>query len=145
MGMPISITRTDVIPLTNKAFKDSFVRKDCNKREIGRRGWNPLNRALLCHKEVFKTKLDAIDVSDTHSTSALTIESDISNLTSSTIASVDSLSLTTGIAGDLLTDILQDAIKKEHVHKNLDHHYVVGKALRTQVNECKQRMTAGFI
>ena len=145
MGMTISITRTDVIPLTNKAFKDSVARTDCNTRAIGRRGWNPLNRALLCHPEVLKTKLDAIDVDDTHSTSALTIESDISDLTSSTIASVDSLNLTTGIAGDLLTDILQDTNKKEHIQKNLDHSYVVGKALRTQDDECKQRMKAGFL
>ena len=62
MGMPISITRTDVIPLTKKAFKDSLARKDCNKQAIGWRGWNPLNRALLFHPEVIKTKLDAIDV-----------------------------------------------------------------------------------
>ena len=136
MGMPISITRTDVIPLTNKAFKYSFARKDCNKRAIGRRGWNPLNRALLCHPEVLKAKLDEIDVDYTHSTSALTIESDISDLTSSTIASVDSLNLTTRISGDLLTDLLQDAIKNEHAQKNLDHRYVVGKAPRTQVDEC---------
>ena len=66
-------------------------------------------------------------------------------MTSSTIASVDYLNLTTGIAGDFLTDLLQDAIKKEHVQKNLDHCCVVGKALRKQVDECKQRMTAGFL
>ena len=76
---------------------------------------------------------------------ALTIESDISDLTSSTIASVDSLNFTTGIAGDLPIDLLQDAIKNEHVQKNLDHRYVDGKALRTQVDDCKQRMTAGFL
>ena len=76
---------------------------------------------------MLNTKLDEIDVDDTHSTSALTIESDISDLTSSTIASVDSLNLTTGIAGGLLTDLLQDAIKNEHVQKNLDNRYVVGK------------------
>ena len=94
---------------------------------------------------MLKAKLDEIDVNYTHSTSALTIESDISDLTSSTLASVDSLNLTTGIAGDLLTDLLQDTIKNEHVQKNLDHRYVVGKALRTQVDECKQRLTAAFI
>ena len=145
MGMPISITRTDVISLTNKAFKDYFAREDYNKQPTVRRGWNPLNCALLCHTEVLKTKLDEIDVDETHSTSALTIESDISDLTYITIASVDSLNLTTGIAGDFLTDLLQDSIKNKHVQKNLDHRYVVGKDLRTQVDECKQRMTAGLL
>ena len=94
---------------------------------------------------MLKTKLNEIDVDDTHSNLDLTIESDISNLTSSTIASVDSLNLTTRISGDLLTDLLQDSIKNERVQKNIDHHYVVGKALRTQVDECNQRMTAGFL
>ena len=145
MGMPISITRTDVIPLTNKVFKDYFVHKEFNKRAIGRHVWNPLNRALLCHPEVIKKKLDEIDVDGTHSTSALTIESDISYLTFSTIASIDSLNLKTGIAGDFLTDLLQDAIKNEYVQKNIYHRYVVGKALRTQVDGYKQRMTAGFL
>ena len=94
---------------------------------------------------MLNTKLDEIDVNDTHSTSYITIESDIYDLTSSTIASVNYLNLTTVIAEYLLTDPLQDANKNEHVQKNLDHHYVVGKALRTHVDECKQSMKYGFL
>ena len=38
---------TDLIPLINKAWKQSFARVDKNRNAISSRGWNPLNRNLL--------------------------------------------------------------------------------------------------
>ena len=57
MGMPVAINRTDIVPLANKASLRSFARVECNKRAIARRGWNPLNRVLLEHPDVIKTKI----------------------------------------------------------------------------------------
>jgi hypothetical protein len=57
MGMPLSIKPSDIVPVVNTAWKQSFARVPSNKRAISRRGWQPLNRGLLKHPEVLKTKV----------------------------------------------------------------------------------------
>ena len=42
-----ALTRSDVIPILNRALPKSFGREESNKRSLARLGWNPLNRALL--------------------------------------------------------------------------------------------------
>jgi hypothetical protein len=54
--MPITIEKTDVIPLTNYAWKRSFARKESNQKALCARGWNPLNYNLLLHPEIAATK-----------------------------------------------------------------------------------------
>jgi len=41
------IVDTDLLPLINRAWAESFARVDKNKNTISGRGWNPLNNALL--------------------------------------------------------------------------------------------------
>ena len=41
--------------LLNTAWGKSFERTDKNKIAISSRGWNPLNRALLCVQEIIGT------------------------------------------------------------------------------------------
>jgi hypothetical protein len=48
---------TDIIPIINHAFPDSFGQVDKAKKAICDRGWGPLNYKLLQHPEVLKTKL----------------------------------------------------------------------------------------
>jgi hypothetical protein len=54
--MPITIEKTDVIPLMNYAWKRSFARKESNQKALCARGWNPLNYNLLLHPEIAATK-----------------------------------------------------------------------------------------
>ena len=41
------IVYTDFMPLVNRAWAESFARVDKNRNAISKRGWNPLNKALL--------------------------------------------------------------------------------------------------
>ena len=41
------IVDTDLMPLVNRAWAESFARVDKNRNAISERGWNPLNKALL--------------------------------------------------------------------------------------------------
>ena len=47
MGLPHTITKTDIFPLCNRAFANSFAQVTSNRHSIADRGRNPLNRALL--------------------------------------------------------------------------------------------------
>ena len=47
---------TDVIPIVNYSWDRSMAKVESNKKAIAERGWNPLNRNLLCVAEVLKTK-----------------------------------------------------------------------------------------
>jgi hypothetical protein len=51
-NIPIALSGEDIIPLVNKAWKYSFANKVTNRRAIAARGWFPLNRNLLLHKEI---------------------------------------------------------------------------------------------
>ena len=55
-GFNIQLLLTDIIPLVNKAWKESFAKVNSNKKAILERGWGPLNRYLLTNREVLKTK-----------------------------------------------------------------------------------------
>ena len=57
MGMIIMITKTYIVPITCKAWDKSFVRAECGKRAIARRGWGALNQALLSSPEILNTKI----------------------------------------------------------------------------------------
>jgi hypothetical protein len=57
MGMQVNIRPSDIVPIVNNAWQQSFARVPTNKRAISRRGWHPLNRGLLKSPEVLKTKV----------------------------------------------------------------------------------------
>jgi len=46
---------TDLMPLINIAWKQSFSRIDKNKNALSDRGWNPLNKNLLLHEDLRAT------------------------------------------------------------------------------------------
>ena len=54
-----SLQATDMIPLINKAWKQSFARVSKNRNAIANRGWNPLNRNLLLDPSIRATMTDA--------------------------------------------------------------------------------------
>ena len=61
--MKLTIDYTDVIPLVNYAWAQSFWRVTSNKKAICDRGWNPLNRNLLLDSKLRSsmTEKDKID------------------------------------------------------------------------------------
>jgi hypothetical protein len=76
--------KTDVIPIVRHAWNCSFGKVQSNKKAICERGWNPLNKALLLHKLVVKTKVGRMFTDDDepaghfNTTSHVTIGSPIS-------------------------------------------------------------------
>ena len=52
-GMAPTIDTTDIIPLLNIAWEQSFGWADLMKQAIADRGWCPANRKLLTHPDVF--------------------------------------------------------------------------------------------
>ena len=51
----LEILPTDIIPLVNASWSQSFARVKSNQKAIAQRGWNPLNRNLLMLPEIRKT------------------------------------------------------------------------------------------
>jgi hypothetical protein len=152
MGMSLNIKPTDVVPVCNKAWPQSFARVQPNKRAISRRGWNPLNRGLLKHPDVLKTKVtqqtpttEAIAVPD-----SATVLSDLTNAdtvsSSSSKSLPKSLNLTSGYAGDFVTGMLQYAIKNEKNTENLNKRYKDGRTLKESLSQQEnKRFSAGSL
>ena len=46
---------TDIIPLINKAWANSFAEVEPNKKVIAERGWFPYNQNLLMHNQLRDT------------------------------------------------------------------------------------------
>ena len=70
------LVATDIIPMINYAWSQSFVRVEKNLKAIRDRGWNPLNYALLADKQIQATMTDS--EAQTH---ALMMKSAASNVT----------------------------------------------------------------
>ena len=143
MGLPPTITKTDIVPLCNQAFAKSFAEVPSNGHSISDRGCNPLNQDLLFNTEVLKTKIVNIADDDTVPASPRNIftgdQSVISSMNStSSVASTSSaphrrvaqtLNSTSGSAGTIITDLLQYAMKEEGVNDNLKKRSAEGKML----------------
>lgn len=52
------IHTTDIIPMVNFGWDDSFADVDGNKNAISERGWNPFNMNLLLNKQIRATMTD---------------------------------------------------------------------------------------
>ena len=133
MGFPHTIKKTDIVPLCNREFANSFAQVPSNQHDIADRGWNPLNRALLLNTEVLKTKIVKIVDYDTETETPRNIftgdQSVISSI-SSTSSVAQTLNLTSGSAGTTITDMLQYALKEEGVNDNFKNRYAEGKILQ---------------
>ena len=51
----MELLSTDIIPLTNKYWVNSFDEVESNKKSIAERGWFPYNQNLLMHKQLRDT------------------------------------------------------------------------------------------
>jgi len=57
LTLKLTLTMDDIMPLVNKAWNASFAHKELAKQAVAMQGWNPLNRSILMHPEVVKTKV----------------------------------------------------------------------------------------
>ena len=55
-NLPLKFKPTDIVPLVNAAWKDSFDNVQKAKTSLADRGWNPLNRATLTYPEILSTR-----------------------------------------------------------------------------------------
>jgi hypothetical protein len=94
---------TDIIPLVSHTWKQSFTNNANAKKAIGKRGWGPLNYALLDHPDVRKPFLKS-------STNELisTTESSCSSYSS---FDPITLNLKSGFANDLMEKIITEVMK----------------------------------
>ena len=51
----MELLSTDIIPLTNKYWVNSFAEVESNKKSIAEHGWFPYNQNLLMHKQLRDT------------------------------------------------------------------------------------------
>jgi hypothetical protein len=58
--LPCTIGPTDIIPLINRIFHKSYGSVNSNLKAMADRGWNPLNRRLLEHKELIDDSIEPI-------------------------------------------------------------------------------------
>ena len=66
--LPCTIGPTDIIPLVNRIFHNSYGNINSNLRALSDRGWNPPNRKLLEHKELIDDSTPVIEHSLTECT-----------------------------------------------------------------------------
>ena len=106
MDVP-SIQSSDIMPIINYAWDQSFVRIDESKKAISDRGWAPLNYNLLTHEQIIPTmtKSEAIELQ-----SMMKIGSTINGSTQQ--------SSTTSIMHSSLSDLTDD------VEMNYDPHFI---------------------
>ena len=64
---------------------------------------------------------------------------------SSTSSVAQTLNLTSGSVGKIITEMLQYALTEEGVNNNLKKIYAEGKILRGEIFEGKKRVTAGLL
>ena len=135
MGMSITITKTDIVPITCRYWDKSFARTECGKRAMARSVWRALNRALLLSPEILNTNIvvsveedDGEQQEGQYNNQQITRTTEMqdnacarSELSASIIprASVDSLNLAIGLSGSIIMDLLHNALKDEKVTDNL--------------------------
>ena len=143
MVLPLTFTKTYIVPLCNRAFAKSFVDVPANRHAIADRGWNPLNQALLFNTEVLKTNVVKIIDENTVTAdprniftgdqsviSLMNSTSSVASTSSATCSRVaQTLNLKFGSAGTIINDLIQHAMKEEGVNEYLKKRYVEGKIL----------------
>ena len=151
MGLPHTITKTDIVPLCNRSFANYFARVPSNRHSIADRGWNPLNRSLLFNTEVLKKNIVEIVDKDTVTAaprniftgdqlviSSISSTSSVASTSTATCRSVtQTLNLTSGSVGTIITDMIHYALKEEGVNDNLKKCYALEWACHIQ----SQRLT----
>jgi hypothetical protein len=105
VGIPLSLSQTDVIPILNKILNTAYGRKDKNLNASSDRGWFPPNRKLLSHPD-FEEKETA---SSSATLSAATASEGAESQSSTT--TIANLNLQTSAASSVLDKLLQHRMR----------------------------------
>jgi hypothetical protein len=109
-NMPVSLNSEDIIPLINKAWKESFANTATNRKAIASRGWHPLNRNLLLHKEI---RISENDNNSSNTTTTDQIEE------SDTLPAV--LNTVTGKSGACFQKLIQHCLRHGGIERNQEN------------------------
>jgi hypothetical protein len=100
-GEKKKIEVSDVIPMVNATYPNSFGNVEGNKCAINERGWNRMNHTLLLHKDLLKTRVDV------PATETMQPESQDSQISTEAV-----VELNFGIMGDVIDSIVLSWTKR---------------------------------
>lgn len=138
-----NLQKTDIIPIINMAWKDSFARVNKIKHAIAQRGWNPLNYALMTNKDlvkIFESKEAGVAGSACNTTA-----------TSSTTPGTFSVNTATGPAAEYLNLLIQQGMrdegKREQIRKQREQEEQTRKNMNTlqRITTTKKNFTSGHL
>ena len=149
MNLPLMITRPDIVPIVNRAWKKSFAVVKTNRKAIQERGWNPPNMALLHHPAIVATK-DVPPLGNTAETPiVVTAEEEENNVSVrhktpvTSVAVMENLNFHSGVAGEVITDVLMWAKDNETLKDNVRKRVEERKTFYEKTKEVK-RLSPGF-
>ena len=139
LGLPVTIDKTDIIPLCNKAWPKSFGAGIArNLKALSDRGHNPLNRALLMHPDILSTRAEIIDVDEEQPAPHRHARG-----LPSFFVDVESLNMNTGFAAECMDTIFHSDCKeksKERRKRSREN----GEAVAASLDRTK-KLTAGIV
>jgi len=107
---------------------------------ISEHGWNPLNCAVLDLEEIRQTQI----VEDEPASFIPSIQTPQSTSVDASPTIVhENLNISKGLAGAVVTDVLQYVVKQKCVQENLQQRYIQANLLKKELSDGKQRLTTG--
>ena len=168
LGLRGELEDTDLMPLINSAWANSFARVSKNKNAIVERGWTPLNRNIMTDVDVRATMTNAQKQNEADPSSAIILplsqnsqdfnvleNLNVSSVSSETtltfpttdaesIVSVrDSLNYSSGTAAFCIDALLSNHDKMQARERIKEENYK-GKSIRDTLKEGK-RVTSGIV
>ena len=157
--LPTVLQATDLMPIINKAWSQSFARVKDNQKAISERGWNPLNYNLMLNPEIRATMTEqereeeglsnstiilprTVGLNQERSDSTYT-ESSIPMSANSDTTQQSSLNFSTGQSAATIESIIaatQLLERREQIKKEQDE----GKKLAEKLKDAK-RITTGML
>lgn len=142
-GTQAKLLPSDIIPIINAGFEKSFAVVSSNQRELFKRGWGPLNRALLQDPDILATK--RIDLCNDASATSTSLSNSLPKSSSDRLKYLNlyGLNFSRAYCGRVFTDIFHHEEQSAQIKENLkkkreDKRTLKEKALATS------RVTGGF-
>ena len=131
--LPCTIGPTDIIPLINRVFHKSYGNVYSNLKALATRGWNPLNRKLLEHKELID---DSIAPSG---------QNTLTNATNNNSCERSiSLNIHQGLAATVLDRMIAERARSSQAKKAADERKRKGDTILQNLKEAK-KLTSGVM
>jgi hypothetical protein len=155
-NIPICLTGEDIVPLINAAWDKSFGNVKTNKKAIAVRGWNPLNKNLLLHKEICSgtnssetlESTNTIDETDTNTERVADTNTErVAETNSETTDFIrnlpELLNSALGVSGDTFGKIVQHVLINGGIERNKEN-LARGENIQDNLQNAK-RLTSGVM